>query len=236
MTAARAPSGHARPNTSPLSTWLAPHRHLRPLPARLKLKLFRRQQRDMTAPAEWDWQSQSQSTSSTSTRRAPAQKAPAPVCDDWEEDDGDDAAEPPAPADNQRIWDTANAQAPMPALIVSGAAPPPAAFQPAMRILKRPAAPARAPVRPAAPEETLEAREGRYREARERIFGKEADKERDGEREREREKKRGGARTPRGPQPGAAQAGFKARSARAPPPSPTPTPTLARDPQAGAAE
>ncbi|KAJ7679666.1 hypothetical protein B0H17DRAFT_79014 [Mycena rosella] len=62
--------------------------------------------------AEWD-----QPVQSTSARRAapPATRAAIPVCDDWEDDD-DDADQP---EDNQRIWDTANAQTPMPALILS---------------------------------------------------------------------------------------------------------------------
>ncbi|KAJ7477339.1 hypothetical protein FB451DRAFT_1396332 [Mycena latifolia] len=148
--------------------------------------------------------------------------------DDWEDDGAADEEEPRAPADNQRIWDDANAHAPMPALIVSGvdAAPPLAAFQPAMRILKRPAAPAPA----------------RYQQARERIFGREAErgggkdgaKEGTGEgadkdRDKEKEKKSAGfARNPRGPQPAnaAAQKGFKARSGQPPP---------VRDPGAAAA-
>ncbi|KAJ7445427.1 hypothetical protein FB451DRAFT_1412708 [Mycena latifolia] len=113
------------------------------------------------------------------------------------------------------------------------------AFQLAMRILKRPAA----PVPPVGPGETLKDREARYQKASVRIFGKEAERsgakevERSGEgdkdRDKEMEKKSGAARDPRGPQPttAAGQKGFKARSGRPPPPTtPNPHPTLAHDP------
>ncbi|KAJ7441995.1 hypothetical protein FB451DRAFT_1414353 [Mycena latifolia] len=199
----------------------------------------------MAALAEWAVQS----TSTSSAHRAPAPQIP--VCDDWEDDDDDgadaDEEEPRVPADNQRIWDDANAQAPMPALIVSGvsAMPPLAAFRPAMRILKRPPAPAPAAALPVVPGEMLKDREARYQEARERIFGKEAERgggkdgakegtgegaDRDRDRDKEKEKKSAGvARNPRGPQPAdaAAQKGFKARSARPPPPSPVRSPDAA---------
>ncbi|KAJ7445424.1 hypothetical protein FB451DRAFT_1568096 [Mycena latifolia] len=192
----------------------------------------------MAAPAEWAVQSLGDPLSTSSARRPPAPQIP--VCDDWEDDNDndDDAAEDPphAPADNQRIWDDANALAPMPALIISGvsAMPPPAAFQPAMRILKRPAAPAPAAAPPVGSGETLRDREARYQEARERIFGREAEggggaKEGTGE-GAEKETKSGVARNPCGPHPAttAAQTGFKPRSGRPPPPTPV------RDPDAAA--
>jgi hypothetical protein len=69
----------------------------------------------------------------------------------------------------------------MPSLIVSNTsntavAPPAAAFQPKMRILKRPVNPGpAAPAPPVAAGETLKEREARYQAARERIFGGEGD-------------------------------------------------------------
>ncbi|KAJ7861282.1 hypothetical protein B0H13DRAFT_2568349 [Mycena leptocephala] len=90
----------------------------------------------------------------------------------------DDEPEAQIAEDNQRIWENANAQMPMPSLIVSGAAaaPPAAALQPKMRILKRPtnAGPVGLPP-PTVAGETLKEREARYQAARERIFGAEAD-------------------------------------------------------------
>ncbi|KAJ7453884.1 hypothetical protein FB451DRAFT_1185166 [Mycena latifolia] len=87
---------------------------------------------------------------------------------------------------------------------------------------KRRAAPApRGPAPPAAQGEALKYHEVRYQEARERIFGKDAErseakegKEGDGaDRDRDKEKHSGVAPNPRGPQPAnaAAQKGFKAR-------------------------
>ena len=71
---------------------------------------------------------------------------------------------------------------PMPALIISPSAtssrtiisPPPGAFQPAMRILKRPSN-SNSPTTPSAatPSETIKEREAKYQAARERIFGEE---------------------------------------------------------------
>ncbi|KAJ7450217.1 hypothetical protein FB451DRAFT_1186988 [Mycena latifolia] len=74
-----------------------------------------------------------------------------------------------------------------------------------MRILKRPAA-------PVVPGETLKDHEARYQEAREGIFGKEAERsgegEKDGDREnyKDKDKKSGVARNPRGSQPASASA------------------------------
>ncbi|KAJ7196168.1 hypothetical protein B0H12DRAFT_1331695 [Mycena haematopus] len=104
---------------------------------------------------------------------APRQaRRPAPVSDDWEDDDDKDGL------DNQQIWHDANTRAPMPHLITSPAAPTPpaAALPPAMRILKRPsAAPLPRPRPPAAPGETLRERGARYQAARDRIFAGSAD-------------------------------------------------------------
>ncbi|GLB39749.1 putative SUZ domain containing protein [Lyophyllum shimeji] len=116
----------------------------------------------------------------TSSRHRPPVPAQ-PVRDDWEDDDVDD---PQTEQDNRRIWEDANARAPnpMPAVIISPSAtsphtvmsPPPGAFQPAMRILKRPSAPNSNPPTPppaSTSTESLKEREARYQAARERIFG-----------------------------------------------------------------
>ncbi|KAJ7510604.1 hypothetical protein B0H11DRAFT_2215363 [Mycena galericulata] len=131
----------------------------------------------MATTAGWD-----QPVQSTSARRGPIQRTVIPVSDDWEDDDDELEIEPQNAEDNQRIWENANAQTPMPNLILSGsthasvAAPPAAAFQPKMRILKRPtnAAPAALPPSTVSGE-TLKEREARYQAARERIFGAEAE-------------------------------------------------------------
>ncbi|KAJ7211062.1 hypothetical protein B0H12DRAFT_1329951 [Mycena haematopus] len=119
---------------------------------------------------DWDRHSTPASASSSSRRVKPA--VPAPVSDDWEDDDDDENG-----ADNQQIWHDANTRAPMPHLITSTAATPPAAaLQPAMRILKRPSAAPTSPLPPpAAPGETLREREARYQAARDRIFAGSAD-------------------------------------------------------------
>lgn len=121
----------------------------------------------------------------------------------------------------------------MPDLILSGsahaaAAPPAAAFQPKMRILKRPAkeGPVSLPP-PAVPGETLKEREARYQAARERIFGSEGDATSSpGDKKGTPAAAVGVVRNPRGPPaeaptPTSAPKGFKARSGR-PPPSPNP--------------
>ncbi|KAJ7141604.1 hypothetical protein C8R46DRAFT_1135366 [Mycena filopes] len=191
----------------------------------------------MATTLEWE-----QPVQSTSARRPPIPRTVIPVSDDWEDDD--EESEPQNAEDNQRIWENANARAPMPNLIVSSsslaaAAPPAAALQPKMRILKRPtnSAPA-APAPATTGGETLKEREVRYQAARDRIFGNEADG-----RASPGEKKVGGggglspvgvARNPRGPISSNADAstppkGFGARSAN-PPPSPNPV----RESDAGA--
>jgi len=64
-----------------------------------------------------------------------------PIPDDWDADDDDDDE------DNQKIWEDANAKAPMPELVIStsnttSVVPPPPAdiLRSPMRILKRPTA------------------------------------------------------------------------------------------------
>ncbi|KAF7324745.1 SUZ domain-containing protein [Mycena kentingensis (nom. inval.)] len=169
------------------------------------------------------------------------------VVDDWEDDeeeeeDGEESqggslsrsrTPPRAAGRNQRIWEAANTHtsAPMPTVVlarssVSVAAPiAPAAFQPQLRILKRPTsaspAPAVVPTTPAG--ETLKEREARYQAARERIFGPE-----DPSAGKEKEKKGSGgrkssgiARNPRGPADGTdtPQKGFSAPRTRITPTS-----------------
>ncbi|KAJ7291915.1 hypothetical protein C8J57DRAFT_1492392 [Mycena rebaudengoi] len=181
----------------------------------------------MAATADWDPPMQS-----TSSRRAPAiPKTVIPVSDDWEDDVEEDEAQ--NGEDNQRIWENANARAPMPSLIVSGSshaatAPPPAAFQPKMRILKRPtnSGPAEGLQQPVAAGETLKEREARYQAARDRIFGGEAEGTSTPEKKDGRSSPAGVAvvRNPRGPAaeaPNSASKGFRARSGN-PPPSPNP--------------
>ncbi|RDB17228.1 hypothetical protein Hypma_001746 [Hypsizygus marmoreus] len=151
-----------------------------------------------TSPDPWDT-----SSPTRTAPRAPVPKTKVPVRDDWEEDDDDDEeAGEGDEQGNQRIWNDAyisssrsrvrpallipipprNAKqsTPMPALILSPSvqhpvlSPPPGAFQPAMRILKRPSSStsANANANPTTPSgETLKEREARYQVARERIFG-----------------------------------------------------------------
>ncbi|KAG6919143.1 hypothetical protein DXG01_008950 [Tephrocybe rancida] len=117
---------------------------------------------------------------STSRLKAAVQVVP----DDWDDDEDDD--EPVTEQDNQRIWEDANAKAPnpMPTLIIAPSAtsashivsPPQGAFQPTMRILKRPNSGANksATPPPSSSAESLREREARYQAARERIFGSES--------------------------------------------------------------
>ncbi|KAF8203470.1 hypothetical protein K438DRAFT_1964954 [Mycena galopus ATCC 62051] len=174
-----------------------------------------------------DWDQGAPSTEAHARRGQPGPKtkrktAPLPVSDDWEDDDDDDGdgddrevvnededrdedwARGAGDNPNQRIWRDANAQAPMPALILSASstssthhtpAPPAAALQPAMRILKRPSptgpvVPAAAPVAG----ETLKEREARYQAARDRIFG-----EADATGAAKKDKAGGVVRNPKGP-------------------------------------
>lgn len=82
--------------------------------------------------------------------------------------------------ENKRIWDDANLHVPvpMPTLILSPSAtspvlpPPPGAFQPAMRILKRATGTHSPPKQVTSPVgESIQEREERYAKARVRIFG-----------------------------------------------------------------
>ncbi|TRM67092.1 hypothetical protein BD626DRAFT_484726 [Schizophyllum amplum] len=119
---------------------------------------------------------------STSARRQSA-KQKTVVRDDWDDDEDEEdaaAAGEPTVESNQKLWNSANAHAtaPMPVIVPSGpsahstAPPPPAAFQPALKILKRPTNAAASPSPPPATNgQTLQEREARYQAARERIFG-----------------------------------------------------------------
>lgn len=136
------------------------------------------------------------------TRRPPA--PPVAVPDDWDNDDDDNelTAEVASAETNQRIWqdayvhDTtsmlllipslrnAKAPAPMPSLIVSSSSSavplPVEAFQPTMKILKRPkntlSEPAASQSSSANMAETLKEREAKYQAARDRIFGETKEK------------------------------------------------------------
>ncbi|KAG5652655.1 hypothetical protein H0H81_004211 [Sphagnurus paluster] len=123
------------------------------------------------------WEVPSHPSSSRRRPSAPAQ----PIPDDW---DDDEPEEPQTEEDNQRIWEDANAKEPnpMPALIISPSStssnqvlsPPLAAFKPKMRILKRPVSNTSSnPTTPSSSTlaESLQEREARYQEARDRIFG-----------------------------------------------------------------
>ncbi|PCH37584.1 hypothetical protein WOLCODRAFT_140947 [Wolfiporia cocos MD-104 SS10] len=129
-----------------------------------------------TSADAWD---QSLPAPAAPRRAAPAQAVP----DAWDDDDDDDDDE--EEEDPQKLWESANSKAPMPELVISGAStasvvsPPPAAFQPALRILKRPPAASSAPRAssassvPAPPElraRSYAEREAQYQAARERIF------------------------------------------------------------------
>ncbi|KAL1741980.1 hypothetical protein HDZ31DRAFT_66401 [Schizophyllum fasciatum] len=169
---------------------------------------------------------------STSSRRPPAAKAKsqkkAAVRDDWEdeEDEEEEGGAEPTVESNQKLWNAANAQTPtpMPAIIPSASAthpmtsPPPAAFQPALKILKRPsnAGPSASPP-PLVNQQSFQEREARYLAARERIFGS-GSSSTDGSTSSLSQKKEEGikpARQPKGPEDSdQREKGFKGRSDR----------------------
>ncbi|KAG2073858.1 hypothetical protein BDR04DRAFT_249108 [Suillus decipiens] len=105
------------------------------------------------------------------SQRKPQQVVP----DDWDNDEDEEE-------DNAKVWEDANNKAPMPQLIISPSStgtcvvpPPPAAFQPTMRILKRPSPSQSASNSTTSlssqTRNTLAEREAQYQEARNRIFG-----------------------------------------------------------------
>ncbi|KAM5539710.1 hypothetical protein V8D89_006523 [Ganoderma adspersum] len=135
---------------------------------------------DSTAPIDsWD------SPAATATQRR-VKLAMDTVRDDWDDDEEElEEAEDP-----QKLWEEANQRAPMPQLVMAGSgtgstaatSPPPAAFQPALRILKRPiASPSSSSSASSVPtlgsgssnssSSTYAEREARYQAARDRIFG-----------------------------------------------------------------
>ncbi|KAG1743713.1 uncharacterized protein EDB91DRAFT_223109 [Suillus paluster] len=98
------------------------------------------------------------------------------VPDDWDNDEDEEE-------DSAKVWEDANNKAPMPELIISPSStgtcvvpPPPSAFQPMMRILKRPSPSQSASNSTTSlssqSRNTLAEREAQYQEARNRIFGK----------------------------------------------------------------
>lgn len=107
----------------------------------------------------------------TKLQRKPQQVVP----DDWDNDEDEEE-------DSAKVWEDANNKAPMPELIISPSStgtcvvpPPPAAFQPTMRILKRPSPSQSASNSTTSlslqTRNTLAEREAQYQEARNRIFG-----------------------------------------------------------------
>ncbi|OJA14954.1 hypothetical protein AZE42_03697 [Rhizopogon vesiculosus] len=97
------------------------------------------------------------------------------IPDDWDNDEDEEE-------DNAKVWEDANNKAPMPELIISPSStgtsvvsPPPAAYQPTMRILKRPSPSQSASNSTTSlssqTRNTLAEREAQYQEARNRIFG-----------------------------------------------------------------
>ncbi|KZO89642.1 hypothetical protein CALVIDRAFT_543398 [Calocera viscosa TUFC12733] len=107
------------------------------------------------------------------------------VPDDWEADTNEEDK------DNKDIWEEAsvhpsapvvvlsfnvlcsNSKAPMPQIVIAASAspaPPPTAFAPSMRILKRPQSASPKPATAAAPQKSLAEREAEYKAARDRIF------------------------------------------------------------------
>jgi len=121
-----------------------------------------------TSTDSWDYISSGQSPLPASQRKAQV------VPDDWDADE-DEEEEP------QKLWDNANNKAPMPELVIastsatsSSVPPPPAAFQPSLRILKRPSAsptPTSIQSGSADLQKSYAEREAQYQAARERIFG-----------------------------------------------------------------
>ncbi|KAH7882912.1 hypothetical protein F5I97DRAFT_1930531 [Phlebopus sp. FC_14] len=112
--------------------------------------------------------------------RAAPKRNPQPqvVRDDWDDDDDEEEE------DNTKVWDEANQKVPMPELIISPSShtgqrivpPQPAAFQPTLRILKRPspspsASTSTTSLSSSQTRSTLAEREAQYQEARNRIFG-----------------------------------------------------------------
>ncbi|OSC96499.1 hypothetical protein PYCCODRAFT_1441025 [Trametes coccinea BRFM310] len=123
------------------------------------------------------------STSAIISRASQHSQAQSAVRDDWDDDDAD----LPDEEDPQKLWEEANARAPMPQVVIAGSStsnaaalsPPPAALQPVMRILKRPSAspsssassPGSSTANDPSASKSYAEREARYQAARERIFG-----------------------------------------------------------------
>jgi len=103
---------------------------------------------------------------------------PQVVRDDWDEEDEREEEQ-----DSAKIWEEANNKASMPELVISPSSTgqavlplPPAAFQPTLRILKRPspsqsASTSSTSLASSQTRSTFAEREAQYQEARNRIFG-----------------------------------------------------------------
>ncbi|TFY53041.1 hypothetical protein EVJ58_g9669 [Rhodofomes roseus] len=126
-----------------------------------------------TASDVWE---QSLPDASSLAHRVKAKAPVAVVRDSWDDDDDEDKEE----EDPQALWENANKKAPMPELVMVGSGtstvlpPPPAAFQPTLKILKRPTAGASSSA-PAAQsavdaQKSYAEREAQYQAARQRIF------------------------------------------------------------------
>ncbi|KAJ8587135.1 hypothetical protein M405DRAFT_853054 [Rhizopogon salebrosus TDB-379] len=122
-----------------------------------------------TSTDTWD---QPSASAATRSQRKPVQQV---IPDDWDNDEDEEE-------DSAKVWEDANNKAPMPELIISPsstgmsfAPPPPAAYQPTVRILKRPSPSQSASNSTASlasqTRNTLAEREAQYQEARDRIFG-----------------------------------------------------------------
>ncbi|KAF9260748.1 hypothetical protein L218DRAFT_962328 [Marasmius fiardii PR-910] len=153
-------------------------------------------------------------------KSGPGPKSKAAVRDDWEDEEEEEL---PSDEGNKRMWEEANSKAttPMPEVSTSSSRsitspPPPGAFQPALKILKRPtnSTSMGQPRTPSpASSESLKEREIRYQEARNRIFGDAGS----GSELKLSPPSTTIARNPYGPSQGTTAEGFNKRLAPAPP-------------------
>ncbi|KAF6751700.1 hypothetical protein DFP72DRAFT_473022 [Ephemerocybe angulata] len=138
----------------------------------------------------WDDEEARTTTTTGGVPSRPPKPASSPIKDDWEDDDPSSEDEAPTEERNKQIWEDANTKAhhPMPDVILSRNAslpaptahiPPQGVFDqlPKMKILKRPSSssPSTLPSSTSADAAnalgSIEERQSRYNEARERIFG-----------------------------------------------------------------
>jgi len=121
----------------------------------------------MAASDNVDSWGQSSSAPAPVTRKKPASRQIVP--DDWDNDLEDDTL------DNKQIWEEANTKPRMPEIIASSAtssaiAPPAAAFDAPLRILKRPSPDTNSSTSSIPSHKSFAKREADYQAARERIF------------------------------------------------------------------